>query len=671
MTARSTPLQTEKDKTSYGHAPTMVISNIWPSIEGGRYAIKRIAGDPLTVWADVFRDGHGKLRAVVKWRKRGVSAWEERPMTHLGNDRWRGEFTLLELGEWEYTVEGWQDEFQTWRHEFERKAGALKPGENLQTESMEGSILLEESARLAEQAGQPADAEVLRRASRAIYDAAPQAVQETVDDASVQELAHRWPNRSLSTTALPIYRVIVERERAGFSSWYEFFPRSAEGLGNKHSTFRDCLERIRYARDMGFQVIYFPPIHPIGVSHRKGKDNSLTCEPGDVGSPWAIGSDEGGHYTVHPALGTMADFEWLVKEANDLGMEIAMDFAINCSPDHPYVRDHPDWFFQRPDGTIKYAENPPKKYQDIYPLNFHCKDWRTLWQEMVRIILFWAEKGVKIFRVDNPHTKPVAFWEYLMSEVRGQNPDVIFLAEAFTRPRMMEMLAKVGFSQSYTYFTWRLHRQEIMEYVNELAHSDLREYFRGNFWPNTPDILAHPLVDGGPSIFKIRAALAATTMPNWGIYSGFEFCENDQHPDREEYRNSEKYQLKERDWKRPGIRDFLAKLNQIRNTHAEFRHLSNLQFLHVDHDRLIAFVKTSVNRQSDLLVIINLDPDHTSAGTVTLPHESLPAPRDLPYNVRDLLTDDVYTWHGPSNWVSLDPASKPVHIFRIESPDQA
>jgi starch synthase (maltosyl-transferring) len=668
MTARTNPLPS--DKTSMGHAPTMVISNIWPSIEGGRYAVKRIAGDPMTVWADVFRDGHGKLRAVLKWRKRGVTAWEEVPMTHTGNDRWRGEFTLMELGEWEYTVEGWQDEFQTWHHEFQRKAEALKAGETLQTESIEGSILLEESARLAEQAGYTADAEVMRRTSRAIYDAAPSLVLEMAGDLALQDLAARWANRSLSTTALPIYRVIVERERAGFSSWYEFFPRSAEGRADHHSTFRDCLPRIRYARDMGFHVIYFPPIHPIGVSHRKGKDNALSCEPGDVGSPWAIGSLEGGHYTVHPDLGTMADFEWLVREANELGMEIALDFAINCSPDHPYVRDHPDWFFQRPDGTIKYAENPPKKYQDIYPLNFHCKDWRALWQEMVRIVLFWAERGVKIFRVDNPHTKPVAFWEYLMSEVRSQHPDVIFLAEAFTRPRMMEMLGKIGFSQSYTYFTWRTHRQEIMEYVNELAHSDLREYFRGNFWPNTPDILAHPLVDGGPSIFKIRAALAATLMPNWGIYSGFEFCENDQHPDREEYRNNEKYQLKERDWRRPGIRDFLTKLNRIRNSHAEFRQVSNIHFLHVDNDRLIAFVRTSLNRQSDLLVIINLDPTHSQAGTVNLPHESLPGQRDVPYQVRDLLNGEVYTWHGASNYVSLDPETKPVHVFRIESPDQ-
>lgn len=668
MTAR--PHHFPADKSSLAHAPTMVISNIWPALEGGRYAVKRIAGTPVTVWADLFRDGHGKLRAVVKWRKRGVSAWEESPMVHVGNDRWRGEFTVVELGEWEYTVEGWQDDFQTWRHEFERKAAALKPGESLQTESIEGAIILEESARLAEQGGHQAEAEVLRRASRAIYDAAPQNVAHTVDDSGLQALAARWTNRSLSTTAVPIYRVLVERERAGFSAWYEFFPRGAEGRADRHSTLRNCLERIRYAKGMGFNVIYFPPVHPIGTSHRKGKDNSLTCTADDVGSPWAIGSGEGGHYSIHPQLGTVADFEWLVRESKELGMEIAMDFAINCSPDHPYVQDHPDWFFQRPDGTIKYAENPPKKYQDIYPLNFHCKDWRNLWQEMVRIILFWADKGVKIFRVDNPHTKPVAFWEYLMSEVRLQHPDVIFLAEAFTRPRMMEMLAKIGFSQSYTYFTWRTHRQEIMEYVNELAHSDLREYFRGNFWPNTPDILAHPLVNGSPAVFMIRAALAATTMPNWGIYSGFEFCENDQHPDREEYRNNEKYELKERDWKRPGIRDFLTKLNHIRNTHGEFRHLSNLHFLHVDHDRLLAFVKASPHRQADLLVIINLDPVHLAEGTVNLPQESVPEPRDVPYRVRDLLTDDVYTWHGTANWVSLDPHTKPVHIFRIESSDQ-
>ncbi len=656
------------DKSHLSHAPTVVISNIWPSIEGGRYPVKRIAGETLGVWADIFRDGHGKLAAVVKWRRRGISAWEERRLTQGENDRWKGGIPLLELGEWEYTIEAWQDDFLSWHHEFVRKSDALGPGETLETESIEGAIILEESARFAEQAGETADAEVLRRASRAIYEARPAAVLETVADEDLRSLLTRWTNRSFSTTAAPVHRVLVERERAGFSSWYEFFPRSAEGREDRHSTFRDCLERVRYAKEMGFHVIYFPPIHPIGVTFRKGKDNALTCEPDDVGSPWAIGSAEGGHYTVHPALDTLEDFEWLVRESNAIGMEIALDFAINCSPDHPYVKEHPDWFFQRPDGSIKFAENPPKKYQDIFPLNFHCRDWRTLWEEMVRVVLFWVDRGVKIFRVDNPHTKPVAFWEYLISEVRGQHPDVIFLAEAFTRPRMMEMLAKVGFTQSYTYFTWRVHRPEIIEYVNELAHSDVKEYFRGNFWPNTPDILAVPLDGGTPAVFQIRAALAATTMPNWGIYSGFEFCENERHPDREEYRDNEKYQLKQRDWSRPGIRAFIARLNHVRNTHPEFQRLSNLQFLPVDNDRLIAFARTSPDRENDIIVIINLDPDHTREGTVTLPRECLPSPDGVPYGVRDLMDDEVYTWHGPSNWVSLNPAVKPVHIFRIESP---
>jgi starch synthase (maltosyl-transferring) len=659
------------EKTGLSHAPTVVIGNIWPSLEGGRHPVKRIAGDALTVWADVFRDGHGKLAAVLKWRRRGISAWEEAPMTPLENDRWRGECTLLELGEWEYTIEAWQDEFLTWRHEFRRKADALGPGEALETESIEGSILFEESAKRAEQGGHAADAETLRRASRSLYGAAPAAVLETVADPELQALAARWTNRSLSTTAVPLHRVLVERERAGFSSWYEFFPRGAEGRADKHSTFRDCLERIRYARDLGFHIVYFPPIHPIGVTFRKGKDNALTCGPDDVGSPWAIGSAEGGHRAVHPALGTLEDFDWLVREAKELGMEIALDFAINCSPDHPYVKEHPDWFFQRPDGTIKYAENPPKKYQDIYPLDFHCRDWRALWEEMVRVVLFWAERGVRIFRVDNPHTKPVAFWEYLISEVRSQHPDTIFLSEAFTRPRMMEMLAKVGFTQSYTYFTWRVHRQELIDYIQELAHSDLREYFRGNFWPNTPDILAVPLDGGSPAVFRVRAALAALTMPNWGIYSGFEFCENERHPDREEYRHNEKYELKARDWSQPGIKDFIARLNHLRNTHAEFQRLSNIRFLPVDNDHLMAFARTSPTGARAIVVIINLDPDHTREGTVTLPHELLPEPDGAPYGARDLMDGECYTWHGPSNWVSLNPSRSPLHVFRLESASSA
>lgn len=650
-------------------APTVVIGNLWPSVEGGRFPIKRIAGEPLEVWADIFRDGHGVLAAVLKWRRRGISAWEEAPMILRDNDRWHASFRVLELGDWEYTIEAWQDEFKTWLHDFEKKYAARKPADSLRTELVEGALLLEKSASLAEQSGQPKDAQSLLDAAAYLRDAPEERALALVTGSELRRLMERWTDRTLSTTAAPLHPLLVERERARFSAWYEFFPRSATGNGIRHDTFRDCLPRLRYAQDLGFDVVYFPPIHPIGRTFRKGKDNSLACEPSDPGSPWAIGGAEGGHYAVHPELGTLEDFAWLVAEARKIGVEIALDFAINCSPDHPYVREHPEWFFHRPDGTIKYAENPPKKYQDIYPLNFHCQDWQNLWKEMVRIVLFWIGQGIRIFRVDNPHTKPVAFWEYLMDEIRAQHPDVLFLAEAFTRPRMMEMLGKVGFSQSYTYFTWRTGKQELIDYVNELAHSPVREYFRGNFWPNTPDILVPPLVDGTPAAFKIRATLAATLMPSWGIYGGYEFCENAKHPDRDEYRDNEKYQLKARSWDQPGnIKGYIRRLNQIRQSHSVFEELSNIRFIHSSNEQVLAYIKKApTGSGASLLIVVNLDPEHRQDSDLEIPLSELGLTQPSPsYFVRDLLHDEVYAWRGTKTWVSLDPASKPAHILQVE-----
>ena len=650
-------------------APTVVISNLWPAIEGGRFPIKRIAGEALEVWADIFRDGHGVLASVLKWRRRGVSAWEETRMAVRENDRWSGSFTVMELGDWEYTIEAWQDEFKTWLHEFEKKCAARGPLDSLRTEIIEGAQLLEKSASFAEESGQAKDAQTLQDSAGYLREADEEKALALVLGSELRRLMERWTDRSLSTTAAPLHPLIVERERARFSAWYEFFPRSATGNGTRHDTFRDCLPRIRYAKDLGFDVVYFPPIHPIGRTFRKGRDNSLHCEPSEPGSPWAIGAMEGGHFAVHPELGTLEDFDWLAGESRKLGVEIALDFAINCSPDHPYVKEHPGWFFHRPDGTIKYAENPPKKYQDIYPLNFHCEDWQSLWKEMVRILLFWIGHGIRIFRVDNPHTKPVAFWEYLMDEIRAQHPDVIFLAEAFTRPRMMEMLGKVGFSQSYTYFTWRTGKQEIMDYVNELAHSPVGEYFRGNFWPNTPDILVPPLVDGPPSAFKVRAILAATLMPSWGIYSGFEFCENEKHPDRDEYRDNEKYQLKARSWDKPGhIKDLIRRLNQIRQSHPAFEETSNLRFIYSSNDQVIAFIKKSSHGSDTVLVVINLDPINRQDSDLEFPLSDLGITQPFtPYFVRDLLNDEKYAWKGSRSWVSLDPAVKPAHILQVDA----
>jgi len=475
-----------------------------------------------------------------------------------------------------------------------------------------------------------------------------------------------YPDRSWATQYVPPPRVIVEREAAQIAAWYEFFPRSAEGRGDRGSTFRDCLPRVDDARAMGFNVIYFPPIHPIGHTNRKGRNNSVTAEPGDPGVPWAIGSEAGGHKAVEPALGSLEDFDWLQGEVRKRGMEIALDFAINCSPDHPYVREHPDWFYQRPDGSIKFAENPPKKYEDIFPLNFRCEKWAELWAEMVSIVLFWAERGVRTFRVDNPHTKPVAFWEYLITRVREKYPDTIFLAEAFTRPKMMKELAKAGFGQSYTYFTWRNTKQELTEYLTELTQTDMPEYFRGNLWPNTPDILPFFLQDGGRPAFIIRAVLAATLLPLYGIYSGYELCENEALPGREEYLDSEKYQFKERDWDAHGnIKDWITRLNEIRRTNRALHFHDNLRFYRADNNAILCYGKMTVARDNIILVVVNLDPHRKQHSFVEVPIDQFGTMEGDAYQVHDLLSEARYIWHGRRNYVELDPEIQPAHVFRV------
>jgi starch synthase (maltosyl-transferring) len=475
-----------------------------------------------------------------------------------------------------------------------------------------------------------------------------------------------YPDRSWATQYMPPPRAIVEREEAQIAAWYEFFPRSAEGRGDRGSTFRDCLPRVDDAKAMGFNVIYFPPIHPIGHTNRKGRNNSVAAEPGDPGVPWAIGSEAGGHKAVEPALGTLEDFDWLQGEVRKRGMEIALDFAINCSPDHPYVREHPDWFYQRPDGSIKFAENPPKKYEDIFPLNFRCEKWAELWAEMVSIVLFWANRGVRTFRVDNPHTKPVAFWEYLITRVREKYPDTVFLSEAFTRPKMMKELAKAGFSQSYTYFTWRNTKQELTEYLTELTQTDMREYFRGNLWPNTPDILPFFLQDGGRPAFIIRAVLAATLLPLYGIYSGYELCENEALPGREEYLDSEKYQFKERDWDAPGnIKDWITRLNGIRRTNRALNFHDNLRCYETDNDAILCYGKMTAARDNIILVVVNLDPHRKQHSFIEVPIDQFGTMEGDAYQVHDLLSEARYIWHGRRNYVELDPEIQPAHVFRI------
>jgi starch synthase (maltosyl-transferring) len=641
--------------------PSIVIENLQPLIDGGRYPIKRIIGEDLIVEADIFKDGHDVVAAVLRWRVLGTRAWRETLMNFVDNDRWRGVCTLYDETIHEYTVEAWTDTFRSWQAEFAKKFEAGVS--DLRSEALEGAALVEAAASRARDR---ADRKRLLDFSRQISASANSEIHAIARSAELDVLMATYPDRSGATQYDPSPRVVVDRPAALIGAWYEFFPRSAEGRGDRGSTFRDCLPRVEDAKTMGFDVIYFPPIHPIGHTNRKGRNNSVICEPGDPGVPWAIGSEAGGHKAVEPALGTLEDFDWLQKEVRKRGMEIALDFAINCSPDHPYVREHPDWFYKRPDGTIKYAENPPKKYEDIYPVNFHCENWRELWAEMKSIVLFWADRRVRIFRVDNPHTKPVAFWEYLITGVRAKYPDTIFLSEAFTRPKMMKSLAKAGFNQSYSYFTWRNSKRELIEYFTELTQTEMSEYFRPNLWTNTPDILPFVLQEGGRSAFMIRVALAATLSPLYGVYSGYELCENEPLPGREEYLDSEKYQYKERDWNAPGnIKDWIARLNKIRKENRALQLYTNLRFHDAENDAILFYSKMTPARDNIILVVVNLDPHRKQNSFVYVPIESFGQIESDAYQVQDLLTGATYGWRGRCNYVELDPAVQPAHVFLV------
>ena len=641
--------------------PTAIIENLSPLIDGGRYPVKRVVGEDLIVEADVFKDGHDVVASTLKWRILGETRWHETAMVHIGNDRWRGECTVYENATYEYTVEAWTDTFRGWQHEFGAKFEAGI--EDLSSETLEGAALLEAAAKRATEAS---DAARLRELAAKIRKSENEEVNLIAHSGELDVLMATYPDRSSATQYAPPPQVTVERKRARTAAWYEFFPRSAEGHGDRGSTFRDCLPRVDAAKAMGFDVIYFPPIHPIGRTNRKGRNNSVTSEPGEPGVPYAIGSEAGGHKAVDPALGTLADFEWLEGEIRQRQMEIALDFAINCSPDHPYVTEHPEWFYKRPDGTIKYAENPPKKYEDIYPLNFRCRTWRVLWDEMKSIILFWAERGVRIFRVDNPHTKPLPFWEFLISGVRKEYPDVIFLSEAFTKPKMMKALAKAGFTQSYTYFTWRNTKEEFVEYFTELTQTQMREYFRGNLWPNTPDILPLALQEGGRPAFVIRAVLAATLSSLYGIYSGFELCENAALPGREEYLDSEKYQFKERDWDAPGnIKEWITRLNLIRKQNRALQLYDNLRFYRSENDAILCYGKMTEARDNIIIVVVNLDPFRLQHSYVHIPIEEFGPMETEIYQVHDLVTDTRYVWRGERNYVELDPDTQPAHVFRV------
>ncbi len=639
----------------------VIIENVQPEVNGGHFAIKRVVGETAVVFADIFADGHSVISAILKYRKTNESEWKEVPVKHIRNDRWKGEFVVEEVGVYHYTLEGWVDHFKSWHEDLKKKLGA---GQDVMVDILIAVKYIEEAAARAKNGDKNKLLEYVKFIKQ---EADIKKVVTAVLGEELSELMDRYPDRNFATSYGKELSVIVDRKKALFSTWYELFPRSCPGKVDKHATFKDCEAILAEIAGMGFDILYFPPIHPIGKTKRKGKNNSLQADPEDVGSPWALGSEEGGHKAVHPQLGTMEDFEQLVSKAKNFGIEVALDLAFQCSPDHPYVKEHPEWFKWRPDGTVQYAENPPKKYQDVLPLNFETAHWQELWVELKSIVLFWIGKGVHIFRVDNPHTKPLPFWQWLIQEVKKDYPDVIFLSEAFTRPKVMYYLAKVGFTQSYTYFTWRNTKLEFTEYLTELTQTEVMEYFRPNFWPNTPDILPEHLQYGGTPAFITRLVLAATLSSSYGIYGpAFELCVNEAIPGTIEYEQSEKYESKNWDWNKPGnLKDLITKVNKIRKENPALQTFWNLKFYPVDNEHLLCYGKVTEDLSNIIIIVVTLDPVHTQSGWVSVPIRELRIDPSQPYLVHDLLADNQYIWHGERNYVELNPQAVPAHIFRV------
>lgn len=635
----------------------VVIENVHPEIDGGAYPAKRSVGERVDVTADIFADGHDHVRADVLFKKENAKTWSRVEMKHQGNDSWAASFYVKEKIRYVFTVEAWIDHLETWHDGIRKKAAALL---NVNLEMQEGALLLEKIS-----GGKNKELDKLAKRLRDEKKYLDNV--EYVQSDEFGKLVHENPLREFECRYQKELKVKVESPRALFTSWYELFPRSASSSG-KHGRFNDVIKLLPRVAAMGFDVLYLPPIHPIGKINRKGKNNNVRAKEDEPGSPWAIGSKEGGHKSVHPQLGTLADYKKLIAEAKKKNIDIAFDLAFQCAPDHPYVTEHPGWFRQRPDGSIQYAENPPKKYQDIYPFNFECEDWQGLWQELKSVILFWVEHGVTIFRVDNPHTKPIAFWEWVIAEVQMQYPDVIFLAEAFTKPKVMAILGKIGFTQSYTYFTWRVGKAELMEYMNELVHSPSRNYFRPNFWPNTPDILPYHLQHQGENIFIIRYALAATLSSNYGLYGPpYEFYENNPIPGKEEYMDSEKFEIREYNWRLANrMTDIISIVNRARKQHPALQSTWNIHFCEIHDDNLLAYIKYTDDRKDIILVIVNLDQHNVHQGYVQLPGHLLSFENGINIKLHDLMTDERYTWTQEWNYVQLNPHKLPFHLFNVE-----
>ena len=633
----------------------VMIENVQPQVDGGLYPAKRTIGERVDVTADIFGDGHDHIRAHVWYKRDGDAEWSIVELIHVMNDSWKGSFHVQQRGLYLFTVVAWVDHFETWYDGFKKKAAA---NVDVHVELLEGIIILKKLA-----GNKNKD---LLHAAKKLEEPYNAAVEYVLSE-EFKEIVHHYPLIEFETQYDKVLPVVVEHKKANFSSWYELFPRSAS-LEGKHGTFQDVIKLLPRVASMGFDVLYLPPIHPIGKINRKGKNNNVKSEPGEPGSPWAIGSDEGGHKAVHAELGTLEDYKRLIQEAKKYHIDIALDLAFQCAPDHPYVKENPQWFKQRPDGTIQYAENPPKKYQDIYPFNFETEDWMALWQELKSVITFWIDQGVQIFRVDNPHTKPIPFWQWAIAEVNKLYPDIIFLSEAFTRPRIMASLAKIGFTQGYTYFTWRVTKAELTEYMNELVYGPSRNYFRPNFWPNTPDILPWHLQHQAENIFIIRFALAATLSSNYGMYGPvYEFYDNMPMHGKEEYFNSEKYEVKQHDWKRTNrMTDIITIVNRARKEHAALQSTWNIYFCFIENANLLAYLKVTDDLSSIILVVVNLDQHTRQSGYVQLPKHILNIGDRVNVKLHDLMTDDHYTWTQEWNYVEIDPYKMPFHLFRLE-----
>jgi starch synthase (maltosyl-transferring) len=656
------PRRSEKALETGKARKRVIIEGVKPEIDGGRFPIKRTVGDWLRVEADIVTDGHDVIAAQLLFRREQEADWQAAPMQPLVNDRWQGEFQVKELGRYRYALQAWVDCFRTWQRDLRKKVDA---GQDVAVELLVGAGFIE-----AVQARAPkAAARKLGEWTKILRGEG--GLKEKLEAAHHPELTGlmgRYPDQRFITLYDKNLNVVVDPVRARFGAWYEMFPRSCSEVSGRHGAFKDCEARLPYIAGMGFDVLYLPPIHPIGRTNRKGKNNQPVAEPGDVGSPWAIGAAEGGHKAVDPHLGTLEDFRHFVTRAREVNLEVALDIAFQGSPDHPYVREHPAWFRWRPDNTVQYAENPPKKYEDIYPFDFETEDWQELWEEFKSIVLFWIEQGVRIFRVDNPHTKPFHFWEWLISEIKRDYPEVFFLAEAFTRPKVMYRLAKLGFSQSYNYFAWRNTKWELTQYLTELTRTEVREYFRPNLWPNTPDILTEYLQFGGRPAFMIRLVLAATLGASYGIYGPpFELCESlAREPGSEEYLNSEKFELKHWDIQRPdSLKDFIARVNRIRRENDALQWDWNLHFYPINNEQLICYAKVGEDKANIILTVVNLDPHHTQGGWLELPLGELGLDPGQPYQVHDLLGEARFLWHGPRNYVELDPKVAPAYIFRL------